>query len=290
VVAESASAAAPASAGDEFGLFGPESVTWRVHGDPMMLLAGVRALLLQALHPLVMAGVAEHSAFREDPWGRLMRTAEYLGAVTYGTTTEAEAALARVRDVHRFVRGVDPHTGGSYRADDPDLLLWVHCCEVDSFLGVTRRAGLRLSADEADRYLAEQRLLARSLGVREPAAVPGTVEELDAYFQAVRPQLQLSPAARSAARFALLPPLPGWVAVLTPARLTWTGLACTALSLLPPWARRLYGLPVLPGSDLAATVAARTWRTGLVMLPGALREGPYQKAARARLGLDEGRG
>ncbi|MEZ0088933.1 oxygenase MpaB family protein [Streptacidiphilus sp. EB129] len=268
------------------GLFGPESVTWRVHADPTMLLAGVRALLLQALHPLAMAGVAEHSSFRQDPWGRLVRTAEYLGAVTYGTTEEAQAALDRVRAVHVVVRGTDPHTGLGYRADDPELLRWVHCCEVDSFLGVTRRAGLRISAADADRYLTEQQLLPRLLGVPESLPVPGTVSELAGYFDEVRPALQLTPAARDAARFALMPPLPGWVALLTPARPTWAAVTCTAAGLLPPWARRMYGLPVPPGAELAATVAARSWRTGLVLLPGVLREGPYLKAARARFGAD----
>jgi uncharacterized protein (DUF2236 family) len=265
------------------GLFGPDSVTWRVHADPTMLLAGVRALLLQALHPLAMAGVAQHSAFREDPWGRLRRTAEYLGAVTYGTTEEAERAIARVRTVHRVVRGIDPHTGAAYSADDPDLLLWVHCCEVDSFLGVTRRAGLRLTQAEADRYLTEQQVLPHRLGVPAEYDVPAGTEQLAAYFARVRPQLRAVPEAREAAWFALLPPLPGWVALLTPARPTWVGMAATAMSLLPPWARRMYGLPVLPGAELGATLSARAWRTGLDLLPGALTEGPYLKAAKARI-------
>ena len=269
--------------GADDGLFGPDSVTWRVHAEPTMLLAGVRALLLQALHPLAMAGVAQHSAFREDPWGRLRRTAEYLGAVSYGTTEQAERAIARVRTVHRAVRGTDPYSGAAYRADDPELLLWVHCCEVDSFLGVTTRSGLRLTPADADRYLTEQRVLPHRLGVPDDHGVPGTAAELAAYFARTRPQLRAVPEAREAARFALLPPLPGWVAVLTPARPTWVGLACTAMGLLPPWARRMYGLPVPPGAELAATITARAWRTGLELLPGVLTEGPYLRAARARV-------
>ncbi|MFC1419417.1 oxygenase MpaB family protein [Streptacidiphilus cavernicola] len=279
--------AAPAD-GDT-GLFGPDSVTWRVHAEPTMLLAGVRALLLQALHPLAMAGVAQHSAFREDPWGRLRRTAEYLGAVSYGTTEQADRAITRVRTVHRAVRGTDPYSGAPYRADDPELLLWVHCCEVDSFLGVTRRAGLRLTPAEADRYLTEQQLLPHRLGVPRGHPVPGGTEELAAYFARIRPRLRAVPEAREAARFALLPPLPGWVAVLTPARPTWVGLACTAMGLLPPWARRMYGLPVPPGAELAATVTARAWRSGLGLLPGMLTEGPYLRAAKARLSVAENR-
>jgi uncharacterized protein (DUF2236 family) len=113
------------------GLFGPDSVTWQLHADPAVALGGLRALMLQTLHPLAMAGVAEHSDFRDDPWGRLFRTADYIAAVTYGTTEEAHRAAARVRRVHRRLRGVEPESGRGYRVDDPALLLWVHCCEVD---------------------------------------------------------------------------------------------------------------------------------------------------------------
>src|SRR3954467_13238205 len=138
------------------GLFGPGSFTWRVHADPLMGIAGLRALLLQALHPVVLAGVTQNSSFRTDPWGRLFRTAEFVGTITYGSTAEAMRAGARVRGVHRRVRGVDDRTGREFRATDPELMLWVHCCEVQSFLYTAVRGGLRLSAPEQDAYYAEQ--------------------------------------------------------------------------------------------------------------------------------------
>src|SRR2546430_11182099 len=140
----------------DLGYFGPDSVTWRVHADPVMWIGGLRALFLQALHPLAMAGVEQHSGFRDDPWGRLLRTADYVGVITFGTREEADRAAARVRGRHRRHVGVEPESGVGYAVDDPQLLLWVHCCELDSFLTTARRAGLRLSAAEAARYVAEQ--------------------------------------------------------------------------------------------------------------------------------------
>ncbi|MCM2580528.1 oxygenase MpaB family protein [Streptomyces meridianus] len=265
------------------GLFGPQSVSWRVHTDPAMLLAGIRALLLQALHPLAMAGVAAHSAFREDPWGRLYRTASFIGAVTYGTGTEAQAAIDRVRAVHRHVHGTDPVTGRPYDANDPALLTWVHASEVGSFLEVTRRAGLRLPPAEADTYLAEQAGVARRVGVPPDHPVPRTTDELDAYFASVRPDLVITPAAREAARFALAPPFPAWVRYATPARPLWAALTALAFGLLPDWARGMYGWPTWPVIPPLATLQARGLRTALVALPRSLKEGPHLKAARARL-------
>lgn len=274
----------PAShpADPDVGLFGPQTVTWRVHAEPVLWVGGIRALLLQALHPLAMAAVAEHSGFRADPWGRLMRTAEYVGTVTFGTTDQAAAAAARVRRVHRRVHGIDPHTATPYRADDPALLRWVHCCEVDSFLSVTRRAGLPLSDREADRYVDEQRRVGPLLGV--PATeLPAGVAELSGYFQAMRPQLSATPAARSAARFACLPPMPAWVALATPARPGWAAVVGLAAASLPRWARRLYRLPGLPVTDLGTTLALRALRQLVATLPAGLREGPHLRAARQRL-------
>jgi uncharacterized protein (DUF2236 family) len=136
------------------GLFGPETVTWRVHGDPILWVAGLRALLLQALHPAAMAGVLEHSDFRADPWGRLLRTADYVGTISFGTAAEARKAAGRVRGLHRQVAGIDRLTGNRYRADDPELLRWVHCCEAESFLTTYQRAGGAVSSAEADAYYA----------------------------------------------------------------------------------------------------------------------------------------
>lgn len=264
------------------GLFGPGSATWRVQSDPILWVAGIRALLLQALHPLAMAAVAGHSGFREDPWGRLFRTAEFVGTTTFGTVAEAERAGARVRDVHRVVRGVEPESGRSYRADDPTLLRWVHCCEVDSFLSVARRAGVRLTDTEADAYVAEQTRLGPLVGL-PGEELPTSVAELAAYFDGVRPELRLSGAARDAARFVLSPPLPRKLALARP---VWLGVAALSFALLPRWARRLYRLPGLPTTDLAATAAVRALRLGLRQLPAPVREGPHLQGAKERLGLD----
>lgn len=296
------------SSAEPDGLFGPDSVTWRLHADPVLVLGGMRALLLQALHPRAMAGVAAHSGFRTDPWGRLRRTAEYVGVTTYGTTAEAERAGARVRGVHRRLTATDPATGEPFRIDDPELLAWVHACEVDSFLSTVSRAGARVTAQEADQYVAEQRRSAELVGL-SPDAVPGTSAELAAYFQRIRPELRASRDALDAARFVVVPPMPAWVRIgtalpgsatqagliglltryappaplRTVARPAWAALAGLAFALLPPWARRGYGIPAVPTGELATTVALRTLRRTLLLIPPNTREGPALKAANARL-------
>jgi uncharacterized protein (DUF2236 family) len=257
--------------GYDLGSFGPESVTWRLHSDPVLWLGGIRALYLQALHPGAMSLLEQHSTFRDDPWGRLIRTADYVGVISYGTHADAERAGARVRRVHRRLG-----------LDDPDLLRWVHCCEVDSFLTVARRAGMRLTDADADRYLAEQIRAARLAGVPDEGT-PQDVAGLAAYFEALRPRLSGTPAARSAARYMLYPPMPWKAALLTPARPAWTLVATLSFALLPRWARRMYNLPGLPTTDLAATAATRTLRTALYLLPARLREGPHYRSAKARL-------
>lgn len=267
------------------GLFGPDTVTWRVHADPVMGLGGLRALLLQALHPLTMIGVAQHSDFRRDPWGRLFRTAAYLGVTTYGTTAEALDAAARVRHIHRHVRGREPGSGLDYRADDPELLLWVHCSLVDSLLTTYRRCGGRLRPGDGDAYVAEQVRMAPLVGL-DPDDVPAGEGELRAYFRQVRPQLRATAEARRAAAFVLTPPMPGWVALLTPARPAWAGTAGLALAMLPRWARRLYGLPGLVPTDPAVSVAGRALRRTLLALPPDVRHGPHYRAALDRLRAD----
>ncbi len=262
------------------GLYGPDSVTWRVHADPTMLLAGLRALLLQAIHPLAMAGVAQHSDFRADPWGRLFRTAEYVTVTTFGTTLEAQRAGAKVRGIHRKLGGIEPESGQAYRVDDPHLLLWVHCVEAESFLSTAVRCGLRLTRAEQDAYYAEQVRGARLVGLTD---APDSVSAMADYFAQMRPELRVTAAGRDAARFVLLPSMPARFA-LSPARPAWAGLALTAFGLLPRWARRLYRLPGLPTTDLTAAVAGRALRTGLLAVPASLRHGPHVKDAQARTG------
>ncbi len=266
------------------GLYGPDSITWRVHADPSMALAGLRALLLQALHPLAMSGVAQHSDFRKDPWGRLFRTAEYVGVTTYGTTAEARRAGAKVRGIHRKLAGIEPESGQTYRVDDPALLRWVHCVEAESFLSTAVRCGLRLSAEEQDRYYAEQTRNAVLVGL-DPATVPASTDQMATYFEDLRPELRATRAAREAAVFVLWPPMPALVQLGTPARPAWVALAGAAGAMLPRWARRLYRLPGLPTTDIAATAAGLAFRSGLLVVPDALRDGPHVKQARARMGL-----
>jgi uncharacterized protein (DUF2236 family) len=200
------------------GLFGPGSVTWRVHSDPAMVLGGFRALLLQAVHPLVMAGFDDNSFFREDPWGRLQRTGQLVDTVTFGTTAEAEAAGARVRAVHARLRpGKEPESGLAYVVNDPKLLLWVHCTEVESFLSTYRRCGGRLSLGDGDRYVDEQREAARLVGL-DPADVPATQADIEEYYRQVRPELAVTAVARRNALWGFAPPMPLWVQLATPAR------------------------------------------------------------------------
>lgn len=270
---------APPTADD--GLFGPESVTWQVHGDPSMAFAGLRALLLQALHPLVMAGVAQHSDFRSDPWRRLQRTAGFVGVTTYGTVVDAERAGARVRTMHRQLSGVDPNSGRAYEVSDPHLLCWVHVCQAESFLSTYRRCGGLLRPGDGDRYYLEMRRAAALVGCPD---VPTTEVEVATYLASMRRELQLTREAREAAVFIMAPPMPRWVTWTTPARPAWLAMGTLAFAMLPRWARRLYRLPGLPTTDLGATMAARSFRAALAAVPAAALEGPYRKAARERLG------
>jgi uncharacterized protein (DUF2236 family) len=259
------------------GLFGPESVSWRVHHDPAAVLGGIRALVLQSLHPEVMLGFYRVTGTREDPWGRLARTASYVNAITYGTEAEAEAAAARVRKVH-----------AALRLDEPEWLLWVHCGAVDSWLSGHRRAGAPMTDAEADAFVEEQVTAARLIGCVVDD-VPRTVAELDDYMTAIRPRLEVTPEAREAARGLLWPPMTARVQFLTPARPAWTTAAVTGFALLPRWARRMFALPGLPTTDLSASVSARALRSLLVAVPDEKRTNPHLAAARIRLGLTEHR-
>jgi uncharacterized protein (DUF2236 family) len=265
---------------EDLGLYGPGSVTWRVHREPILWLAGLRALYLQSLHPRAVAGVAQNSDYKTDPWGRLARTATYVTMVVYGTTAQAERAAARVRAIHARLTAVDPRTGERFRVDEPDLLRWVHVTEVESFLSTARRAGLRLTDADADAYYAEQRRGAALVGL-DPATVPGCVSEVDAYYARMRPELAMTKEAADVALFLAVPPLP-WGLGLTPARTVFLGAAATAVGLLPTWARRLYGLPGLPTTDLTASIGVRTMRLAMASLPRRVLEGPLYRAAMAR--------
>ena len=161
----------------KMGFYTPDSVTWKIHSDTSMFVGGIRALLEQALHPEAMAGVAAHSNFREDAWGRLQRTGDYVGTLTFGTKDEAEKLAARVRKVHTMLK-----------LDDQRLLLWVHMAMVDSFLDTALRSGLSLSEDEQDRYIEEMVTFALLVGIEE-SSVPRNRGDLQEYFQGISPEL-----------------------------------------------------------------------------------------------------
>jgi uncharacterized protein (DUF2236 family) len=248
--------------GHDLGLFGPDSVAWRIHTDPVMYIAGFRALGLQLCHPLAAAGVAANSRFREDPWGRLHRTGEWIATTTFRTTEDAERAGRALRTLHAHLPGgVEPETGLAYRIDDPDLLLWVHCTEVESFVSTYRRAGGLLAPGEADQYVREMRESARLVGLHR-ARVPATEAEIHAYYEDIRPQLRVTELARRTVRWAVAPPMPRLVSLATPARPAWVAIMSISAGLLPRWARRLYGLPGLPTTDRSCSSRAGTTAGG----------------------------
>jgi len=215
----------------------------RVHGDSSMFVGGIRALLLQSLHPLAMAGVAGHSGYRGDPWGRLQRTSYFLAVTAFGPASAAQAATERVKAIHQRVTGTAPD-GRPYAASDPHLLTWVHIAEVDSFLRAHTRFGAQpLDQAGRDGYVADLARVALELGVPDP---PRTEAELADRISQYRTELRGTAEARSAARFLLLkPPLPAV------ARVPYGVLAAAATSLLPGWARRPLYLPHLPLTETA---------------------------------------
>jgi uncharacterized protein (DUF2236 family) len=228
--------AVPTDAADD-GFFGPGSVSWRVATDLSSTVAGLRALLLQALHPLAMAGVDQHSGWRRDPVGRLAATSAYLATVNFGERAAAERAAARVRRVHEHVRGTDPVTGSAYQASDPALLLWVHATFVESLLVGCELFGTALAAAEADRYVAEMTVAAELVGV-PPGLAPASVADLRQYLASVRPELQCTPAAAESVGYLLDP------AGLDPdIAEIWLDIREGAIGALPDWARQMYGYP-----------------------------------------------
>jgi uncharacterized protein (DUF2236 family) len=242
------------------GWFAEDRPIRRVHGDSSMFVGGIRALLLQSLHPLAMAAVAEHSGYRGDPWGRLQRTSYFLAATTFGGTGGALEMIAHVRAIHERVTGTAPD-GRPYAASDPHLLTWVHIAEADSFLRAHTAFGARpLDQAGRDGYVADMARIATELGVPDP---PRTESELAERIARYRPELAATPGARDAARFLLFnPPLPLLV------RAPYGMLAGAAVSLLPRWARRPLLLPSLPVTEAVvvrpagqAMVHAIRWAT-----------------------------
>jgi uncharacterized protein (DUF2236 family) len=254
----------------EPGWFGPDSMTWRVHADRSMIIGGLRALLLQVMHPLAMAGVAQHSAYRDDPLGRLARTGRFIAATTYGTSAEAGRAVAAVTAIHTRVRGTAPD-GRPYEANDPELLAWVHNVEVESFLVAYRRYGSgALDADDADRYVAEMATVGERLGARD---LPRREADLREWIDTV-PGLAMTAEARDAIRFLVLPNLP------LPMLPTYAVVAAAAADLLPRHRRLALGLlpvplvdPLVVRPSASSLLALLGWVLGPPPLPAAARRG-----------------
>jgi uncharacterized protein (DUF2236 family) len=258
------------------GFFGPASVTWRVGADLSAPVAGLRSLLMQALHPLAMAGVDQHSDWRMDPVGRLAATSAYEATVTYGDRASASRAAQRVRAIHEHVRGVDTVTGRPYAAGDPALLLWVHAALVDSGLAASRLFGTPLQDADADSYVSEMTVAAKLLGVSREI-IPASVAALERYITEVRPELRRTPAAAESMSYLLDPPgLDEDIAEL------WQDIRDAAVAALPGWARDMYGY-----SEPAPLTAQRRTeiRQALGVLDAVFLAEPGVLEARQRLAL-----
>lgn len=261
----------PTTGRGDAGLFGPDSITWRVHSHLSVLVGGVRALLVQTLHPLAMAGVAQHSQYRTDPLGRLSRTAAFVATTTYGSTADAEEAITAVRSIHDRVRGV-ASDGRAYAANDPELLAWVHHVEVQSFLIAYQRIGPGLRPEEADRYVAEMAQLGVRLGVRESLTTAAALHDWVRHH----PEQRATPEARAAVRFLTWPTLP--IAARGPYAILLGG----AVSLIPFRQRFTLGL-LLPGPVTGRIVSEPAARALVDTLGWTLGPSPALQHALARL-------
>lgn len=265
------------------GLFGPGSVSWRIDREAMLLAGGTCALLMQLAHPAVAAGVSEHSDFRTDPFARLRRTLTASYAVVFGSTARAERALRRMNAIHASVRGTVPETGAEYRAQRPDLLLWVHATLVDTALRVYDRYVAPLSVEMAEGYYAESTLVASRLGI-PPAHLPPSLAELRSWMDEMisAGTVRVTPTARSLAPSVLYP-------TRLPPRFAWDAAHLISFSVMPPSIRRGYGIGWSPARERAMSRVAGASRRLLPLLPGPLREMPQARSAERRLGLRAGR-
>ncbi|MDX1726102.1 MAG: oxygenase MpaB family protein [Pseudomonas sp.] len=256
------------------GLFGPDSVSWQVHGDfTSMLIGGISALLLQALHPLALAGVWDHSNFRHDLLGRLRRTGQFISGTTFGARADADWLIDKVKRIHLQVTGT-ASDGRPYAASDPALLTWVHVAEVHSFLQAhLRYRNPRLSAADQDRYYAEIALVAERLGASQ---VPRSRSEIAAYLSAILPQLLCEQRSLEILRILRNAPTPSALAVPVAKLLTQAGI-----DLLPAWAQNMLEQPIGP-------VRSRVIHAGVhglaPVLRWAVRDGAIHRA-RKRLDL-----
>lgn len=254
-----------ADAASHWGFFGPGTVTWRIHSDPLIGLATLRSLALRVLHPEGLSSIFATARRVDDPWDRLTWTMRHLGVITFGNSAEAAIAGARMRAVLMQISGVTSN-GDEFRGDDPDLLLWLHCCQVASFVEVTRRGGLQLTDDEHETYIREQLRMAALWGL-EPDQVPSSRRELTRYFRSVRPRLRMTATARAFIGAIVSPALPELMSLTQRNRPSWAPVAGLIFPALPSWARRLYSTPPASGpaalSQSATTVALHSLRDSL---------------------------
>lgn len=255
------------------GLYGPDTVIWRVHADfTSMLVGGVAALLLQMLHPLALAGVWDHSTFRTDIHGRLGRTASFIAATTFGARADALALIDRVKRIHLNVTGTTPD-GVPYAASDPDLLTWVHVAEMSSFLNAhLRYVNPTMSLEDQDRYYDETALVSEMLGARN---VPRTRAGIDAYLEAMRTQLSVDDRTREVLKIVMKAPAPHWISWPVAQLFLQAGP-----DLLPDWAQAMFGLE--RSAAIRRSVVRPGVRTVAPIVRWALTNG-ISKRARARV-------
>ncbi|MET1069480.1 MAG: oxygenase MpaB family protein [Pseudomonas prosekii] len=256
------------------GLFGPDSVSWQVHGDfTSMLIGGITALMLQALHPLALAGVWDHSNFRQDMLGRLRRTSQFIAGTTFGSRRDSDWLIEKVRTIHLQVTGTAAD-GRPYAASDPDLLTWVHVAEVSNFLAAhLRYRNPQLSLADQDRYYAEIAVIAERLGARD---VPKSRQAIADYLQRIRPQLLCDARSREVLRLLLDAPAPSRMAKPFGAMMMQAGI-----DLLPDWASDMLGVHQNP---LQRQLIRASVKRSAPMLRWAMRNGSVQRAKR-RMGL-----
>lgn len=259
------------------GLFGPRSVTWRVNREGVLLAGGGRALLLQVAHPLVAAGVAQHSSFRERPWDRLYGTLDLTTRIVFGDAEESERAARRLRAVHSHVNGVAPD-GRPYDALDPDLLVWVWATLVESAMLVYRRYVAPLPAADAATYYVEQQRFAHACGVPDGTCPPDLPAFVDYFERTIASDLEVGDDAREIAGSVLRPPLPA------PLRPLAAPLNLLTVGLLPPAVRDLYRLRWDSGREALLDAAGLAVRAAVPLLPHAARDFPHARRAWARAG------
>lgn len=253
----------------ERGYFASDSIVATLHSDPALIVGGIRALMEQALHPGAMAGVAKYSDFRDDAWGRLRRTGEYVALVTYGAKAEVDRAAERVRMIH--------HRLG---LDTQEELLWVHTSMVDAFIDIARRSGMPITDSQIDDYLEQMVIFAELVGI-ESSSVPHSYLTLKKYMSDIQSRLSATEEAKRTAVFLTFPPMSPILRFATPAPALWASVATLAAASLPRWARDLYGWPTFPGHELITNAALVAFRESALRLPESFRMSPYARENRS---------